>query len=174
MEASKSQFALIMKAVGVLRLEDGPALRTQLALEDVPATPAVDDSDDSSDTGFWKEMNGIKPKCSPNKYHPSDAVDSDDDKPCSHLKNKYHPSDAVDSDADTDDDKALTNLVHCPIEVTHCPIDVDSTPMPKSKKSPGKVICVSINLDSCNLKTKMYLNLVHGCVYSMHSNFTHM
>ena len=168
MEASKSQFALIMKAVGVPRLEDGPALRTQLALEDVPATPAVDDSDDSSDTGFWKEVNGIKPKCSPNKKgHPSDA-DTDDDKPCSHLL-KGHPS-----DADTDDDKALTNLVHCPIEVTHCPIDVDSTPMPKSQKSPGKVICVSINLDSCNLKTKMYLNLVHGCVYSMHSNFTHM
>lgn len=172
MEASKSQFALIMKAVGVLRLEDGPALRTQLALEDVraaPATPAMDDSNDSSDTGFWKEVNGIKPKCSPNKKNcQAHLSDSDDQKPCSNLL-KGPPS-----DADTDDDKALTNLVHCPIEVTHCPIDVDSTPMPKSKKSPGKVICVSINLDSCNLKTKMYLNLVHGCVYSMHSNFTHM
>ena len=168
MEASKAQFKCIMQAISAIRLDDGPA-RPPLALEDAQPDLSMD-SDDSSDTGFWKEANGIKPKLKPKPVsrsvhvHPS-SEDSDDEMYCSEMvkKNMKKREDA----ADSDDEKALSDL-------PDCNPDVNVTPMPKGKKSPDKVICVSINLDSCNLKTKMYLNLVHECVYSMHSNFTHM
>jgi hypothetical protein len=168
MEASKAQFKCIMQAISAIRLDDGPA-RPPLALEDAQPDLSMD-SDDSSDTGFWKEANGIKPKLKPKPVsrsvhvHPS-SEDSDDEMYCSEMvkKNMRKREDA----ADCDDEKALSDL-------PDCNPDVNVTPMPKGKKSPDKVICVSINLDSCNLKTKMYLNLVHECVYSMHSNFTHM
>lgn len=91
MEASKAQFKCIMQAISAIRLDDGPA-RPPLALEDAQPDLSMD-SDDSSDTGFWKEANGIKPKLKPKPVsrsvhvHPS-SEDSDDEMYCSEMVKK--------------------------------------------------------------------------------------
>ena len=91
MEASKAQFKCIMQAISAIRLDDGPA-RPPLALEDAQPDLSMD-SDDSSDTGFWKEANGIKPKLKPKPVsrsvhvHPS-SEDSDDEMYCSEKLTK--------------------------------------------------------------------------------------
>ena len=139
-KASKSQFQTILSAIGEIRMLESPAAsRAPLALEDVQP----DLSDDSSDTGFWKAQCGIKPRKSPvKKFADADGDSTDDEKPIDELDMLHNlPQGSEDSD-----EKPLL------------------TPTSKIKKSPGKVICVPIDLDSCDLKTKMYLNLAHGCM----------